>query len=138
MAEQNLGTVTTAFHDHILHIHVSRPEKRNAFTPLMFSEMEAAYAELDGRDELWVGVVTFEGGHTTAGLDLPLFFGNMQSGERTDDPDRIDVFALKRCCKKPIVMAVQGITYTIGLEMMLAADIVVAACLLYTSPSPRD
>jgi len=129
MSDPLLGTVTTETDGHVFHIHVAREAKRNAFTPQMFAEMEAAYAELDNNDALWVGLVTFGGDHTTAGLDLPLFFGNMQSDNRAADSDaeRIDVFALKRRCSKPIVMAVQGITYTIGLEMMLAADIVVAA-----------
>ncbi len=128
MSDPALGTVTTQTHGHVYHISVGRKEKRNAFTPQMFSDMEAAYAELDQNPDLWVGLVTFDGDHTTAGLDLPLFFGDMQSNERqTDDAERIDVFALKKRCSKPIVMAVQGITFTIGLEMMLAADIVIAA-----------
>ncbi len=127
MSDPTLGTVTARTDGHVYHVHVARPKKRNAFTPQMFADMEAAYAELDGNDALWVGLVTFEGAHTTAGLDLPLFFGNMQSGDRDADQDRVDVFALKRRCRKPIVMAVQGITYTIGIEMMLAADIVIAA-----------
>ena len=36
-------------------------------------------------------------------------------------------FGLRKPCRKPIVTAVQGIIYTIGIEMMLAGDIVVAA-----------
>lgn len=39
----------------------------------------------------------------------------------------IDVFALANRCRKPIVTAVQGIVFTIGIEMMLAGDIVIAA-----------
>ena len=39
----------------------------------------------------------------------------------------LDPFALRNRTVKPIVTAVQGITYTIGIEMMLAGDIVVAA-----------
>jgi enoyl-CoA hydratase/carnithine racemase len=41
--------------------------------------------------------------------------------------DRVDPMALARACRKPIVTAVHGITYTAGIEMMLAGDIVVAA-----------
>ena len=40
---------------------------------------------------------------------------------------RVDAFGMGRRVGKPLVMAVQGITFTIGIEMMLAADIVVAA-----------
>ena len=35
--------------------------------------------------------------------------------------------ALARACRKPIVTAVHGITFTAGIELMLAGDIVVAA-----------
>jgi enoyl-CoA hydratase/carnithine racemase len=35
--------------------------------------------------------------------------------------------ALGRACRKPVVAAVHGITYTLGIELMLGADIVVAA-----------
>jgi len=39
----------------------------------------------------------------------------------------IDPFGLDNQCRKPIVTAVQGIVYTVGVELMLAGDIVVAA-----------
>jgi enoyl-CoA hydratase/carnithine racemase len=39
----------------------------------------------------------------------------------------LDPFGLRNRSVKPIVTAVQGITYTIGIELMLAGDIVVAA-----------
>ena len=62
----------------------------------------------------------------TAGLDMPKFFGPAR--EARDSPaGNIDPFALKRRTLKPVVAAVQGLCLTIGIEMMLAADIVVAA-----------
>jgi len=39
----------------------------------------------------------------------------------------IDPFGLANQCRKPIVTAVTGIVSTVGIEMMLAGDIVVAA-----------
>jgi enoyl-CoA hydratase/carnithine racemase len=42
-------------------------------------------------------------------------------------PDAVDPFGLRNQCRKPIVTAVNGICFTIGIEMMLAGDIVVAA-----------
>jgi enoyl-CoA hydratase/carnithine racemase len=71
-------------------------------------------------------VLCFAGEHTTAGLDMPKFFGPTR--ERRDSPaGNVDPFALKRRTLKPVVAAVQGLCLTIGIEMMLAADIVVAA-----------
>ena len=39
----------------------------------------------------------------------------------------VDPTALGRSCRKPVVYAVKGITYTVGIELMLGGDIVVAA-----------
>jgi enoyl-CoA hydratase len=92
----------------------------------MMSEISDAITLLDRTEEYWVGVVCAEGSDFTAGLDMPKFFG--PKAEKTEEkPGNIDVFALSGRCRKPIVTAVQGIVYTIGIEMMLAGDIVVAA-----------
>jgi enoyl-CoA hydratase/carnithine racemase len=73
-----------------------------------------------------VAVLCAAGDHTTAGLDMPKFFG--PSASPVEAPaDAIDPFALRRRTLKPVIAVVQGITYTIGIEMMLAADIVIAA-----------
>ncbi|MEM7018534.1 MAG: crotonase/enoyl-CoA hydratase family protein [Pseudomonadota bacterium] len=124
------GTVTATRKGHICHIEVDRSDKMNGFTPEMFDSLSDCMTELDQDTELWVGVLTFAGKHTTAGLDLPRFAGSMQSGERdanAQEDTRIDAFALRRRCSKPVIMAVQGVTFTIGIEMMLGADIVIAA-----------
>ena len=57
---------------------------------------------------------------------MPKFFG--PDRERRDNPaDNVDPFALRRRTTKPVVAAVQGLCLTVGIEMMLAADIVIAA-----------
>lgn len=121
-------TVRVEHDGHLLEITVDRADKMNAFTPEMFDQLADALTRLDEDPDLWAGMLSFAGAHTTAGLDLPKFADSMRSGERDALPDdRADAFALRRRCRKPLVMAVQGITFTIGIEMMLAADIVVAA-----------
>ena len=117
------GTVTTEVDGAVFVITVDRVAKRNAFTPEMFDGLARAMEELDRNPALWVGVIAFAGDHTTAGLDLPKFFGPGASGNSRGEGG--DAFALRRRCRKPVVMAVQGIA--IGIEMMLGADIVVAA-----------
>jgi enoyl-CoA hydratase/carnithine racemase len=100
----------------------------NGFTPEMFDALSDAITVLDEDSDLWAGVLTFAGPHTTAGLDLPRFAAVFSSEGSDAVPDtRIDAFALRRRCRKPVVMAVQGITFTIGIEIALAGDIVVAA-----------
>ena len=123
------GTVTTELHQRVFEIRIDRAAKINAFTPELFDRLAEAMATLEETDDAWAGVVTFAGPHTTAGLDLMRFAGAMGDGgtQHGADDTRVDAFALRRRCRKPLVMAVQGITFTIGIEMMLAADIVVAA-----------
>lgn len=118
--------LTEVVDDHIFVMTVDRSEKRNGFTPKMLRELSAAMTTLDEEPSLFVGVVTFAGEHTTAGLEMPLFFGPDAdpSGLRTAG---VDPLGLRRRLTKPQVTAVQGITYTIGIELALAGDIVVAA-----------
>src|SRR3954451_19497746 len=88
-------------------------------------ELGAALTRLDDVPELFVGVLTFAGAHTTAGLEMPLFFG--PDAEPGPPAEAVDPFGLQRRLTKPLVTAVQGITFTIGIEIALAGDIVVAA-----------
>ena len=124
------GQINTTLSDHIFTIEVDRKQKMNSFTPAMFDDLSSAFAELEANDDAWVGVLIFKGKHTTAGLDLPKFAGSMRDGSRDRDAaadERIDAFSISRRCSKPVVMAVQGVCFTIGIEMMLGLDIVVAA-----------
>jgi enoyl-CoA hydratase/carnithine racemase len=98
----------------------------NAFSPEMMEELSAAFTTLDRDGDLWVGVLCAEGKHFTAGLDMPRFFG--PKAVKVDRPaGNIDPFGLQNRCRKPIVTAIQGVCFTVGIEIMLAGDIVVAA-----------
>jgi enoyl-CoA hydratase len=125
-AKAPVGQIRTEVHGRIFKIIIDNPTKKNSFSPLMMAQISDAITELHRNDEYWVGVVCAEGSDFTSGLDMPKFFG--PKAERMEEKaGNIDVFALKGRCRKPIVTAVQGIVYTIGIEMMLAGDIVIAA-----------
>lgn len=120
------GQVTTeVVDDHILVMTVDRAEKKNGFTPKMLRELAVALTRLDDETDLFVGVVNFAGDHSTAGLDMPLFFGPDADAKLPDG--LVDPLGLTRRSTKPVITAVQGITYTIGIELALASDIIVAA-----------
>lgn len=121
------GQVTVDTIGHVYVIGIDRAEKYNGFTPKMFEELTAAYDELDTNPDLWCGVVFAEGKHFTAGLELPKFVEAMKDGSDPFSPGNVDVFGLHQKCRKPLVFAVQGICFTVGLELLLAADITVAA-----------
>ncbi|MBG9389429.1 crotonase/enoyl-CoA hydratase family protein [Caenimonas aquaedulcis] len=115
----------------LLLIGINRPAKYNGFTPRMFKELGEAYTRLDDDPQLRVGVLHAFGKHFTAGLDLPTIAPLMQRGEKAIPEGMVEPTDLGtpgyRRRTKPMVAAVKGITYTLGIELMLAADIVVAA-----------
>src|SRR5438046_7540470 len=120
------GQIRAEVHVHVVKIIIDNLAKKNSFSPQMMAQMSDAMTLLDRTDDYWAGVLCAEGPDFTAGLDMPKFFG--PKAENTEDkPGNIDAFALKSRCRKQIVTAVQGICFTIGIEMMLAGDIVVAA-----------
>ncbi|MFQ5558649.1 MAG: crotonase/enoyl-CoA hydratase family protein [Acidimicrobiales bacterium] len=128
--ESDPGSIVVEVVDgHILTMAIDRPAKCNGFTPEMMDSLVDAYTRLDDDDQLWVGVLHAVGPHFTAGLDLPRFAERMKSGEAAGRGvrGRVDPTALGRSCRKPVISAVKGITYTLGIELMLAGDIVVAA-----------
>ena len=125
------GSIDLEVRSGVLLIGINRPNKRNGFTPKMYRELGEAYTRLDDDPSLRVGVLHAMGEHFTAGLDLPTIAPLMQRGEKAVPMGLVDPLNLSmegyRRRTKPMVVAVQGITYTLGIELMLAADIVVAA-----------
>ena len=125
------GSVDCTVQGEQLMVCIYRPSKRNGFTPKMFKELGEAYTRLDDEPALRVGVLHAAGAHFTAGLDLPSIAPLMRRGEKAVPLGLVDPLDLGmagyRRRVKPMVVAVQGITYTLGIELMLAADIVVAA-----------
>jgi enoyl-CoA hydratase len=125
------GCIATERRGGILLIGINRPAKYNGFTPPMFQQLGEACTLLDDDPALRVGVLHAFGKHFTAGLDLPTIAPLMQRGEKAVAPGLVEPYNLGmpgyRRRTKPMVCAVKGITYTLGIELMLAADIVVAA-----------
>ncbi|AXV07082.1 Enoyl-CoA hydratase [Euzebya pacifica] len=120
--------ITTRVDGHVLHIGVDRPEKRNAFDRGMLHALAEAYDRLATDDDLRVGVVSARGDHFSAGLDLADVGPAIAAGEPFVPEGMTDPFGIwGEPCPKPVVMAVQGVAFTLTIELALAADIIVAA-----------
>lgn len=121
--------VTTETRGHVFLIGLNRPEKMNAADEQMLHELSLAYAELDKNPDLWVGLVFAHGDHFTAGLDLHDLGPKMATGKMTMVPKGgLDPWGMTtRQVSKPVVMAIQGTCYTLGIELALASEIVVAS-----------
>lgn len=110
----------------ILLIGINRPEKRNSLTPEMMVDLAAALTLLNDDSELRAGVLYGEGDHFSSGLDLMQFVPYLSGQKPPLETPAIDALQLKARCTKPLIAAVRGITFTVGIELMLACDIAVA------------
>jgi enoyl-CoA hydratase/carnithine racemase len=121
--------IITERRGHVLLIGLNRPEKRNAADFDLLTRLADAYGELERDPGLRVGLVHGVGDHFTAGLDLadlgPRIGGD---GLSFVGPDGIDPWQVSGTpLTKPVVIAVQGTCLTLGVELILASDIAVAA-----------
>ena len=122
--------IVTEKRGHVLLIGFNRADKYNGFDLEMFMQLADAYGQLEADPELRVGLVYAKGKHFTAGLDLPQWGDAFSSGRWLDyaahqrDPVGLDP---QQRVSKPLVMAIQGICFTIGIEIALAGDIRVCA-----------
>lgn len=109
---------------HVFQIVLDRADKMNAFDLRMLRELAQAVTEYEADDSMRCAVLCANGDNFTAGLDLAEVGPAVRDGERLFPEGSVDVLGLhepKR--KKPLVMAVQGWCLTIGIELLLAADI---------------
>jgi enoyl-CoA hydratase len=111
---------------HVLQIGINRPDKRNSLTPEMMVDLAHALTRLHDDPDLRAGVLYGEGDHFTSGLDLMQFLPYLSGQQAPLETPAIDALQLKAHCAKPLVAAVRGIAFTVGIELMLACDFVIA------------
>jgi len=122
--DSGTGRIATERRGHLYLIAIDRPAKYNGFTPKMCRELAHAYTDYEADATLRCAVLHAEGDHFTAGLELSAFDITEPEFFPRDLVDPFDLRPPYR--RKPVVAAVKGICFTIGIELMLAADIVVA------------
>ena len=112
-------TITQA--NHILHIQLNRPAKKNALTPAMYDALREAIERADADADIRVITITGSGDSFCAGNDLNSFL---------DDPasDAAARFIKTIAgAQTPIVAAVNGVAVGVGVTMLLHCDLVYAA-----------
>lgn len=122
------GGIKVEKNGHVLMMGINRPEKYNAFSLTMWDELCVAYRQLEDNHDLRCAVLYGEGKHFTAGLDLAQWSDRFASGTFSAPPDNgIDPLGLVTDpVSKPIIVAVHGICFTVGIELLLSTDIRVA------------
>lgn len=106
----------------VCYLTLNRPDKLNALDSVLFSALDRELAELEGRDDIHVIVLSGAGKCFCAGHDV-----NVLGKEGQDENLNARVVARLADSDKAVVAVVHSHCYTGGLEVMLAADIVIAS-----------
>jgi enoyl-CoA hydratase len=121
------GRIVTHRQGNVFVIVIDRPKKLNGFSAVMLDELSAAFSAMERDPDTRCGLLCAEGKNFTAGLELSKLSQRLSEGKPLFPEDEIDPVNLRRLRTKPLVAAVKGICFTIGIELMLAADVVIAA-----------
>jgi len=120
----NDPTVTTETRGHVALIGLNRRHKLNSFTAEMLRALGDAYTRYDEDDALRCAVLFAHGKDFTAGLDLADVAPLVEGGEPLWPATGVDPLGIEgRGLKKPIVVAMHGRVFTLGIELALASDI---------------
>jgi enoyl-CoA hydratase/carnithine racemase len=119
----------------LLHVVLNRPQKRNAMTPDMLEQLGSAVRSADAHPEVRAVIVSGEGPIFSAGIDLTSF-SDMHGSPNGLNPGR----QVRRLAERlqyalhvieatevPVIGALQGQVLGMGLELVLAFDLRVAA-----------
>ena len=116
--------IHTRREDAIVCVAMSRPEKKNAITTAMYSDLAEAIGQAAFDDAVRVAVIHGDAGNFTAGNDLGDFLAS------PPEDDNAPVFRFLREIsnfEKPLIAAVEGVAIGIGTSMLLHCDFVYAA-----------
>ena len=121
-----LDTVSLERDGHVLVMGLNRPDKRNAFNMAMLADLSRAYALLESDDNLRAGVL-----FATAITSRRAWIWSTSARHRgrtgSVSRRRPRPWRLDGDWTKPVVAAAHGWCLTLGIELLLAADIRIAA-----------
>jgi enoyl-CoA hydratase/carnithine racemase len=120
--------ITIERRGHVMLIGINRPAKANAFNLQTFEELSLAYTDLDNDESIRVGVLHGVGRHFAAGMDLPEVAPEVAAGHSLQAAGGMNPWQVSGDrLSKPLIAAVHGKCLTLGVELILAADIVVCS-----------
>lgn len=117
----------------IAHIRLNRPEKANSMIPEFWTELPQAVADISDNAKARVIVISSEGKHFTAGMDISVFMqGGLDADEANREADaermRHTVALLQRTfsaleeARQPVLAAIQGGAIGAGVDLATACD----------------
>ncbi|GII24727.1 enoyl-CoA hydratase/isomerase family protein [Planosporangium mesophilum] len=127
MSEDVLFTVD----EHVAYVTINRPERRNALSIGVMSELTDVFCEVAADDDVWAVLLTGAGDKAfCAGADLKELDERAREGKRfpmpMTGPGR-NLFEVVLETYKPVVAALNGPVLAGGCELALACDLRIAA-----------
>ena len=118
-----MSEILTMQEGRVLTLSFNRPEKMNALTRSMYSDLSKGLNDAAGDFGIRAVVLTAEGDHFTAGNDIKDFMNNPPT---SDDSEVAQFLAAILNFPKPLLAAVKGNAVGVGTTMLLHCDVVVA------------
>lgn len=131
----------TAPIDHVLHVELNRPDKRNAIHREMFREIATCFAEIANDKQCRAVVVSGAGKMFCAGIDYVDLMNTMTSVVSSGDPPQRDDIAARAKfirqmivllqnsfnsmtkCQKPVIAAIHSGCIGAGVDLITGTDI---------------
>ena len=121
---------------HVATLWLNRPEKQNAMSEDMWSDIPSAVADLNADDAVRVIVLGARGPSFTVGIDMNMLAGLQPQGNSAADSNLtlyrkiLDLQQTASCfadSPKPVVAAVHGYCLGAGIDLITACDIRLAS-----------
>ena len=124
--------ITTDLTDHIFTITLNRPDRLNAWTQTMCTELLDAFDRAEADDEVRAVIMTGAGRAYCAGADLAAggetFDARSRDSVAGHNRDNGGVFTLRMFdCTKPVIGAINGAAVGVGATMTLPMDVRLAS-----------
>lgn len=128
----NFTTLNLQLDNHVAHLQLNRPDRANAMNRPMWRELGEAMNWIDNTPEARVAVLSGNGKHFCAGIDLgmlnELIDDSITCEARKREALREEILWLQRQltaiaqCRKPVLAAIQGACVGGAVDMITACD----------------
>ena len=133
IAIPKLTTLELSVESQIAHVRLNRPDKANAMSREVWIELRTAFDWIDATAGVRVAIISGNGPHFTAGIDLAMLAGVADEvdddceGRKREKLRRVildlqDTLTSLERCRKPVIAAVHGACIGGGIDLICCAD----------------